>query len=205
MAKKPRNSSRVCKFMNTTVHIVVSVSTRTLKSASSAQLMFSFRTTNKLLKIPDFEKLARQDVAKWVILVVVGVNSWFLFLINISPEMVHSLSSNTASNKVRGDRVVSVHQSIIHAAFWAGWWNRDAICLCFFSPGVGGGGGCIEMSSARGNHLGLSKVQRMLPLQRLKGSRRMWVWEAVQLGRSLVPWVLARWCVIADEFRAVTD
>lgn len=36
---------------------------------------------------------------------------------DISPEMLHLLSSNTASNKVREDRVVSVHQSIIHAAF----------------------------------------------------------------------------------------
>lgn len=80
---------------------------------------------------------------------------------------------------------------------------RCYLPLFFFPPG--GGGGCIEMSSVRGNHLGLSKVQRMLPLQRLKGSRRVWVWEAVQLGRSLVPWVLARCCVIADEFRAVTD
>lgn len=125
--------------------------------------MFSFPITNKLLKIPVFEKLARQAV------------------VNLTWNVAFTVIKYCIEQGQRGPCCFcpSVHNSCSVLS----WMVKPRCYLpLFFFPW--GGGCCIEMSLARGNHLGLSKVQRMLPLQRLKGSRRMWVWEAVQLSRS---------------------
>lgn len=61
------------------------------------------------------------------------------------------------------------------------------------------------MSSGRSNHLGLSKLQRMLPLQQLMCKQEDERVGSCELGRSSGPLELACCSVIADEFGAVTD